>query len=159
MFNLGRLQSCLENNVWDSSLTDVFSFFFFLCVCSFSTGVAPNTSLGMIGQWFTGEAVITGTLTGLDIQLHSIHTSCLTKSLCLYLQFLNLNIWNTRGKAPKPVFFFSIFFFLFFFFFQYFGASLDNSPCGRKLFWRHWAGLRPNISLSSHANSTAVSLF
>lgn len=91
-------------------------FFFFLCVCYFSTGVAPNTSLGMIGQWFTGEAVIMGTLTGLDIQLHSIHTSCLTKSLCLYLQFLNLNIWNTRGKAPKPVFFFSIFFSFFSFF-------------------------------------------
>lgn len=45
MFNLGRLQSCLENNVWDSSLTDVFSFFFFfVCVFFFHWGCAKYQS-------------------------------------------------------------------------------------------------------------------
>lgn len=122
MFNLRRLQSCLENNVCDLlSLQKMFFPFFFFSVFFFHLYYAKCKS------W--DDSLMTY---GRDRrQAHSymprhtvplfIHKRSLTESRCLYLHFLNPSIWRAQEiKHPsKPV--------LSYFSVLLFGAVLDSS--------------------------------
>lgn len=153
MFNLRRLQSCLENNVCDFFpyrrcfllffLSPVF--FFHLCYAKCKSWDNALMTYGR-DRWQAHSYMPRHT-----VPLF-INEKSLTESLCLYLHFLNPSIWRAREiKHPsKPVL--SLAFCCL--------ALSWTTPCdsGEKVFHRHRASLRSNAAVISHAEYSSIAV-